>query len=217
MMAAGLGEYFPSATLEVYKSPADPEPAVRYKMTDVHVSSYHAAQVAGGAMSPEKFTLNFAKVEIEFKKPKTGSLKAGGSPMAALTPAGHPAPSGGSGPAQAAGVIAALPGTILAVKVQPATVDPGGTVTITVEGAGECKLAWLDLGDKSQAQPFESPFPKTFSHAFASPGTFTVVAWGFDPDSPKQRSEAKPGTCVGKRSATVQVRSRMMVAPAPKK
>ncbi len=91
-------------------------------------------------------------------------------------------------------------------------------MTITVEGTGECKFAWLDFGDKSQAeaQLFGSPFPKTFSHAFASPGTFTVVAWGYDPDSP-QKAAAKPGTCIGKKTATVQVRSLMLVAPAIKK
>lgn len=226
MQANAKGQHFPSAKLEVFKA-GGAAPYMRYKMTEVMVSSFNAGGQGGGGQVPiDRFSLNFATVDVETLELPAGgpSYKVGDKKVAGEAPPPPPPPphppagSGAASAVQAGGLVAALPGTITAVKVQPAAVDSGGTVTMTVEGTGECKFAWLDFGDKSQAQaqPFGSPFPKAFSHVFSSPGTFTVIAWGYDPDSP-QKAAPKAGTCIGKKTATVQVRSLMMVAPAIKK
>jgi type VI secretion system secreted protein Hcp len=201
--ANARGTHVPTATLEVFKT-GGAAAYLRYKMTDVMVSSFQVGGSSGRGGEPlDRFVLNFSKVDLEYLQ-QPASAGPGAASAASL---------------KAGGVVAAMPGTITAVKVQPAAANAGAPVTITVEGTGECQVAWIDFGDHSQpqAQLFASPFPKTFVHAFASPGTFTVVGWGYDPDAPKQKTEVRPGTCVGRKTATVQVRSLMTVAPALKK
>ncbi|MEO8075775.1 MAG: hypothetical protein ABI818_05550 [Acidobacteriota bacterium] len=80
------------------------------------------------------------------------------------------------------------------IVVSPATVDPGQTVTITVEGAGACQGYTLDYGD-GNSEPRSATLPDRAEHVYRVAGRYILSAAG-------------SGSCAGEVRAPLDVRGR---------
>ena len=76
MKACATGEHIKSATLTARKAGKDQQEYLTFKFTDVLVSSYQTGGSEGGDVLPiDQVSLNFAKIEVEYKPQKPdGSL-----------------------------------------------------------------------------------------------------------------------------------------------
>jgi hypothetical protein len=78
---------------------------------------------------------------------------------------------------------AAHAGKIGAVRVEPATIQAGGQVKVTVDGEDEgiCGLR-VEYGtgdvDVTKMAKDKDNFPRSFMHTYNQPGTFTIIAKG---------------------------------------
>jgi len=70
------GEHIPSALLTCRKAGKDQQEFLKIKFTDLLVTSYQTGGSSGGSVIPvEQISLNFAKIELEYKaQKKDGSL-----------------------------------------------------------------------------------------------------------------------------------------------
>jgi len=107
--------------------------------------------------------------------------------------------------AAALALVFALPaqaGSINGIRVDPSSVVTGQQVQVTVEGQdeGQCGLR-LEYGngdvDVTRMSAGKDNFPRSFTHTFAGPGTFTVTAKG-------GRDGSTMG-CSGEAKATINV------------
>lgn len=80
-LKCATGAHLPKAVLTVRKAGTDQQEYMKITLTDVLVSSYHSGGSAGSSTVPtDQFTLNFTKIEIEYKEQDskgqlTGSVK----------------------------------------------------------------------------------------------------------------------------------------------
>ena len=82
MLGCANGEIFKSALLTVRKAGKDQQEYIKIKLTDVLISSYQTGGSAGEIVPGDQFSLNFAKIEFEYKEQKPdgtlgGTVKAG--------------------------------------------------------------------------------------------------------------------------------------------
>ncbi len=83
MLTCATGEHIKKATLVCRKAGTDQQEYLKVTFTDVLVSSYQTGASAGGGSGPtDQISLNFAKVEFEYKEQKVdgslgGAIKAG--------------------------------------------------------------------------------------------------------------------------------------------
>jgi type VI secretion system secreted protein Hcp len=82
-LACATGEHFKEATLTARKAGKQQQEFLKVKMTDLLVSSYQTGGAGtGGDLPMDQISLNFAKIEIEYKEQKPdgslgGAVKAG--------------------------------------------------------------------------------------------------------------------------------------------
>lgn len=74
--ACASGKHFPKAVLVIRKAGGEQQEYLIYTLTDVGVSSYQEGAHASGDPKPtDQFSLNYAKIEMEYKPQKPdGSL-----------------------------------------------------------------------------------------------------------------------------------------------
>ncbi len=83
MLACADGEHLKKATLTCRKAGKDQQEFLKYTMTDVLVSSYSiGASAAGDHLPMEQVSMNYGKIEFEYKEQKSdgtlgGTVKAG--------------------------------------------------------------------------------------------------------------------------------------------
>ena len=83
MLACATGHHIKEAVLTCRKAGKEQQEFLKVKFTDLLVSSYQTGGSANGDVVPlDQISLNFAKIEIEYKEQKAdgtlgGSLKAG--------------------------------------------------------------------------------------------------------------------------------------------
>ena len=74
-LACATGEHYTDATLACRKAGHKQQDYLTYKMTDVLVSSYQTGGSHGDVLPIDQVSLNFAKIEVEYKPQKAdGSL-----------------------------------------------------------------------------------------------------------------------------------------------
>ncbi|HEY0546752.1 MAG TPA: type VI secretion system tube protein Hcp [Pyrinomonadaceae bacterium] len=82
-LACATGEHYKEATLTARKAGKQQQEFLKVKMTDLLVSSYQTGGAGtGGDLPMDQISLNFAKIEIEYKEQKPdgslgGAVKAG--------------------------------------------------------------------------------------------------------------------------------------------
>ena len=82
-LSCATGEHLKKAVLVCRRAGKDQQEYLNWTFTDVLISSYHTSGQEGGDSLPtESFSLNFTKIEIEYKEQKPdgslgGSTKAG--------------------------------------------------------------------------------------------------------------------------------------------
>jgi type VI secretion system secreted protein Hcp len=82
-LACATGEHFKEATLTSRKAGKQQQEFLKWKFTDLIVSSYQTGGSGGADVIPmDQISMNFAKVEIEYKEQKAdgslgGAVKAG--------------------------------------------------------------------------------------------------------------------------------------------
>lgn len=82
-LACATGEHYKEATLTARKAGKQQQEFLKVKMTDLLVSSYQTGGAgSGGDLPMDQISLNFAKIEIEYKEQKPdgslgGAVKAG--------------------------------------------------------------------------------------------------------------------------------------------
>jgi type VI secretion system secreted protein Hcp len=78
MIACATGEHIKKAKLTVRKAGKEQQEYYVVKLEDVLISSYQSGGHAGGSMPTDQFSLNFSKIEFEYKPQKAdGTLEAG--------------------------------------------------------------------------------------------------------------------------------------------
>jgi type VI secretion system secreted protein Hcp len=83
MLACATGEHIKKATLTARKAGGKQEEYLKVTLSDLLVSSYQTGGSAAGDVTPtEQISLNFAKIEFEYKEQKQdgtlgGTVKAG--------------------------------------------------------------------------------------------------------------------------------------------
>jgi type VI secretion system secreted protein Hcp len=83
MLACSNGEHIKSAILTCRKAGKDQQEYLKVTMSDLLVSSYQTGGSQNGSLLPmDQISLNFAKIEVEYKTQKAdgslgGSVKAG--------------------------------------------------------------------------------------------------------------------------------------------
>lgn len=79
MLACATGEHFKKATLVCRKAGKDQQEYLTYKLEDCMISSYQVGGSAHGDVVPtDQFSVNFAKIELDYKMQKEdGSLTPG--------------------------------------------------------------------------------------------------------------------------------------------
>lgn len=103
---------------------------------------------------------------------------------------------------------AAHAGKVTGVKAEPATIVAGTETKVTVDGEDEniCGLR-VEYGngdvDVTKMSQGKDMFPRSFTHKYASPGTFTITAKG--------GRDGSTGSCQGSATTTITV-----TAPPPK-
>lgn len=81
MLACAQGDHIKSGILTCRKAGKDQQEFLKYTMSDVLVSSYQTGgQSSGNTLPTDQVSLNFAKIEIEYKEQDakgnlTGSVK----------------------------------------------------------------------------------------------------------------------------------------------
>jgi type VI secretion system secreted protein Hcp len=206
--ATAQGTSFPSATVDVGGGRS-------YELKNVLVSSVTGGRVVNGKPA-EHVALTFSAIELHYPALST--------PTPRNWNAGDAKTEGGIGPSgTAAGAASGLLSVAPAVtKVTPsaASVRPGGTVTFTVEGRGDCNRSRIDFGDGSPVVEYpmvagkSQPAP---AHAYAKDGSYEVKAWGLADPWAKLKTEPKPSDhfCGGHATTSVVVKSpAAVVAPA---
>jgi type VI secretion system secreted protein Hcp len=82
-LACATGEHFKEATLTARKAGKQQQEFLKWKFTDLIVSSYQTGGSGAGDVIPmDQISMNFAKVEVEYKEQKPdgslgGAVKAG--------------------------------------------------------------------------------------------------------------------------------------------
>jgi len=82
MLACATGEHIKKATLVCRKAGKDQQEFLKYTFTDMLVSSYQTGGSQGQVMATEQISMNYAKIEVEYKEQKAdgtlgGAVKAG--------------------------------------------------------------------------------------------------------------------------------------------
>jgi type VI secretion system secreted protein Hcp len=82
MLACASGEHIAKATLVCRKAGGQQEEYLKIEFGDVLVSSYQVGGAGGSAMPIDQFSLNYGKIEKEYKEQTAkgslgGSVKAG--------------------------------------------------------------------------------------------------------------------------------------------
>lgn len=83
MLACADGEHIKKATLTCRKAGKDQQEFMKWTLSDILVSSYSlGASTAGDHIPMEQVSMNFAKIELEYKEQKSdgtlgGTVKAG--------------------------------------------------------------------------------------------------------------------------------------------
>jgi type VI secretion system secreted protein Hcp len=83
MLACADGEHLKKATLVCRKAGKDQQEFLKYTMTDVLISSYSlGASTSGDHLPLEQISMNYSKIEFEYKEQKSdgtlgGTVKAG--------------------------------------------------------------------------------------------------------------------------------------------
>src|SRR6266567_1568696 len=81
MLACARGDHIPKAILTCRKAGKDQQEFMKVTMSDIMVSSFQTGGHGGDVIPSESISLNFAKIEFEYKEQqKTGAL--GGSTKA---------------------------------------------------------------------------------------------------------------------------------------
>ncbi len=82
LLACATGEHIKKATLVCRKAGKEQQEFLKYTFTDMMVSSYQTGGSQGAVMATEQISMNYAKMEIEYKEQKAdgslgGAIKAG--------------------------------------------------------------------------------------------------------------------------------------------
>ena len=82
MLACASGQHIKKAVLTVRKAGKEQQEYLKYTFSDILVSSYQTGGGGGDVMPVDQISLNFAKIEHEYKEQKAdgtlaGSVKAG--------------------------------------------------------------------------------------------------------------------------------------------
>ncbi len=82
MLACAGGDHIKSAVLYVRKAGKDQQEFYNVKLSDVLISSYQASASDGNPRPVDQFSINFAKIEFEYKEQKIdgtlgGTVKTG--------------------------------------------------------------------------------------------------------------------------------------------
>ncbi|MEO5598770.1 MAG: type VI secretion system tube protein Hcp [Novosphingobium sp.] len=77
MLACASGEHIKGAVLYVRKAGKDQQEFYNVKMSDVLISSYSSAASEGSPRPTDQFSLNFAKIEFEYKEQKADGTLGG--------------------------------------------------------------------------------------------------------------------------------------------
>ena len=82
MVACASGDHIKQAVLTCRKAGKDQQEYLKYTFSDVLVSSFQTGGTSGGPTPTETFTLNFPKIEFEYKEQQHdgtlgGRIKAG--------------------------------------------------------------------------------------------------------------------------------------------
>ena len=82
MLACASGQHIKKAVLTVRKAGKEQQEYLKYTFSDVLVSSFQSGGGGGNVMPVDQISLNFAKIEHEYKEQKAdgtlaGSVKAG--------------------------------------------------------------------------------------------------------------------------------------------
>ena len=64
------GKHFPEAVITVRKAGDKPMDYLRYTFSDCFVTSYHMDPGTGGALATEHWSLNYAKLKVEYQAQK---------------------------------------------------------------------------------------------------------------------------------------------------
>jgi len=82
-LACASGEHIKKAVLSVRKAGKDQQDYLIVTLSDLHIASYNVGGLSNGSVLPEEtYTINFTKIEYEYKEQKPdgtlgGSTKAG--------------------------------------------------------------------------------------------------------------------------------------------
>ena len=82
LLACATGEHIKKATLTCRKAGKEQQEFLKYTFTDMLVSSYQTGGSGGNVMASEQISMNYAKIEVEYKEQKAdgslgGPVKAG--------------------------------------------------------------------------------------------------------------------------------------------
>lgn len=77
LMHCADGKHIPAATLTARKSGEGQKEYLKIKFSDLLVSSYQTGGSGGDALPMESVSLNFAKIEFEYKEQKTDGSMGG--------------------------------------------------------------------------------------------------------------------------------------------
>ena len=76
ILACASGAHIPSATLTVRKAGGKQEEFLKYKFTDVLISSYHTGGSSEAAVPTDAVSLNYTKIEVAYaEQKKDGGLE----------------------------------------------------------------------------------------------------------------------------------------------
>ncbi|HEY4360168.1 MAG TPA: type VI secretion system tube protein Hcp [Bryobacteraceae bacterium] len=77
MLACASGQHIPKAVLTVRKAGTDQQEFLIYTYTDILVSSYQTGGSAGDVIPTDQISLNYSKMEVEYKEQKADGTLAG--------------------------------------------------------------------------------------------------------------------------------------------
>jgi type VI secretion system secreted protein Hcp len=77
MLACANGEHFKRAVLTCRKAGKDQQEFLKYTFSDLLVSSFQTGGSSGGVSPTETFTLNFSKIEVEYKEQQAAGTLSG--------------------------------------------------------------------------------------------------------------------------------------------
>jgi type VI secretion system secreted protein Hcp len=76
MLACATGDHIKKAVLTCRKAGKEQQEYLKITLSDLLVSSYQTGHGGGGVTPTEQFSLNFARVEIEYKEQKADGTLA---------------------------------------------------------------------------------------------------------------------------------------------